>query len=391
MTTTTTTFATSGIAWTRVQLPRRLSTAFKAVYITQTIAAGLSTSFLSPVFGAVFGVVGLLSWALIIASYALSRHAPWRQGALELTDTALVVHAVSRKPHVVERTEIVGALVVERPVPGTVVRTVEIELASGDRLTIGTSDVETAGALVERLGFGPGGARVRSRLTTPGRRFLHLPIAVGAWFFSTFPLMLLGFALDNGGAISLVGLSTLAPLALLLMYTLARWLVSPPEVVIGNDGVSVERAYGSRFFRVDDPRLWSALRGLGIDDVRVASVLRRAEERAGTQGVGEPVVFGRAGRSLAEWRSALSAMLEGGYRDSPKTSEDAARVLSSAAAGPDERIGAALALRAAGEADRVRVAAAGTANERVRVALEAVADDEGDGTIEKALCKMSVR
>ena len=88
---------------------------------------------------------------------------------------------------------------------------------------------------------------------------------------------------------------------------------------------------------------------------------------------------------------ALAAMFEGGYRASPKTAEEAASILRSSAAAPDERVGAAMALRVAGETDRVRAAAAATAEVRVRVALEAVADAEDDAAIEKALRRMAVR
>lgn len=162
--------------------------------------------------------------------------------------------------------------------------------------------------------------------------------------------------------------------------------------MIGDDGVRVERGWGARFFRTRDPRLWSALRGFGLDDVRVASALRRAEERASAMTTAaEPRAFARDGRSLDEWRRRLAAMFEGGYRAGPKTTEEAASVLRSAASAPDERVGAAMALRVAGDVERVRAAAAGIADERVRVALEAVASEADDVVIEKALRRMTVR
>jgi hypothetical protein len=382
--------ATSGISWTRVQTPWRLSAAFKALYVAFTAATALATMLFGvPFIGMTFGVLGMLVWGLLIASYVLSQVSAWKQGSVEVTDTALLVHPSQGTPRRVDRRSIVGALVVERPIGGGLMQTVEVELAAGDRFTIAMSEAHTARELVERLGFGPGGRRIRSRIAMPGRRFLNLPIALAAYVFVTFPLMVLSAILVGGPLTAASGV--LMPVALLLVYTLGKRLASAPEVVIGSDGVRVERGYGSRFFPVNDPALWSALRGLGIDDIRVASVLRRAEERANAAAPAEPGAFARGGRSLDDWRRALAAMFEGGYRESPRSADEAARVLSSAASPPEARIGAAMALRVAGETERVRVAAEATADDRVRIALEAVADEESDATIEKALRKMSVR
>jgi len=382
--------ATSGISWTRVQTPRRLSTTFKALYVAFTAATALAAGFFGvPYVGVFFGGLGILVWGLLIASYVVSQVSPWKQGSVEVTDTALLVRPFQATERVVDRRSIVGALVVERPIAGGLMQTVEIELASGDRLTIAMSDAQNAREVVEHLGFGPGGRRIRSRIAMPGRRYLNLPIALAAYVFASFPLTVLSAILVGGPVTGVFGV--LMPVLVLLVYTLGKRLASAPEVVIGSDGVRVERGYGSRFFRANDPALWSALRGLGIDDIRVASVLRRAEERASAPTPAGHGAFARGGRSLDEWRRALAAMFEGGYRESPRSADEAARVLSSAASPPEARIGAAMALRVAGEEERVRVAAEATADERVRIALEAVADDDGDATIEKALRKMSVR
>lgn len=70
------------------------------------------------------------------------------------------------------------------------------------------------------------------------------------------------------------------------------------------------------------------------------------------------------------------------------TNEDAFAVVRSAAATDDERIGAAIALRVAGEPERVRIAADTLANDDVRDALEAIADGADDVRVERALRKI---
>lgn len=230
---------------------------------------------------------------------------------------------------------------------------------------------------------------MRSRLTTPGRRFLHLPIALGAYVLFTVVMTVFAFGLMGG--LGARGFAVFTNPATLLLYTLVKRLIAPPEAVIGDDGVRVERGWGARFYKVGDPKLFGALRGVGLDDLRVAAVLRRAEERVAAGGVAVSETFARGDRSLEDWRRRLAAMFEGGYRASPKTAEEAAIVLRSAAAAPDERVGAAMALRVAGETERVRAAARGTADEHVRVALEAVADEGDDAAIDKALRRMASR
>ena len=82
--------------------------------------------------------------------------------------------------------------------------------------------------------------------------------------------------------------------------------------------------------------------------------------------------LGRAGRSLEAWRRDL---VTPNYREGVAPAEEAERVLWSAGASPDERVGAALVLASADARDRVRVAADACADPRVRAALQEVADD----------------
>ncbi len=95
----------------------------------------------------------------------------------------------------------------------------------------------------------------------------------------------------------------------------------------------------------------------------------------------------RGERSIAAWRADLAAT--GGpaaaslaFRSSPLEAEHLHEILASPRASLEERVGAALALRAATPAAdlraRLRVEAAATADPRLRIALEVVAADELD-------------
>ena len=79
-------------------------------------------------------------------------------------------------------------------------------------------------------------------------------------------------------------------------------------------------------------------------------------------------------------------MERSGYRSAATTVDVAAAVLRSPRATPEERVGAAVALRVAGEPpEKIRVAAEAVADDRLRVALEAVAEDAEDARVEKAM------
>jgi len=88
----------------------------------------------------------------------------------------------------------------------------------------------------------------------------------------------------------------------------------------------------------------------------------------------------REGRRLDEWKRAL---LASDYRAPEMSSDEAARIMRSGGARPDERIGAALVLAGRGGDDvvvreRIRVAASDCVDPKLRVALERVADDRLD-------------
>jgi hypothetical protein len=98
--------------------------------------------------------------------------------------------------------------------------------------------------------------------------------------------------------------------------------------------------------------------------------------------------YARGQRTVAGWRAALAAMRDASYRGPTASVEDMTAVLTSPLATPEERVGAALALRIAGEPPaRIRVAAEAVASEHLREALAAAAESD-DATLDVALRRL---
>jgi hypothetical protein len=198
------------------------------------------------------------------------------------------------------------------------------------------------------------------------------------------------------------------PLTLLFYYLLQRF-TRAPDVTVGDDGILVKGAGAPRFIARRD----IAFAGLGptgllaieertgrrtpivgvlYDKARVAALSRVIAQRYGPSAASAErhVHYERGGRPLAAWREHLArALNDTNYRENAASADEAASVLYSAFATPEERVGAALALRVAGQPrERIRVAADGAADDRVREALEAVADADDDAVIEKALKRL---
>jgi hypothetical protein len=138
------------------------------------------------------------------------------------------------------------------------------------------------------------------------------------------------------------------------------------------------------------------MNGFALDLARGEAIGRVVEERSGPAATTADrfTHYERGGRLLAEWRAHLSqAMNQASYRHNAATIDEAAAVLHSAEATPEQRVGAALALRVAGQPkERIRVAVDAAADDRVRAALEAVAEardgEVDDPVVEKALLRL---
>jgi hypothetical protein len=185
-----------------------------------------------------------------------------------------------------------------------------------------------------------------------------------------------------------------------LHFNLVRAVLGPAQVVVGADGIVVEHGFRNRFVPhdrlasvvvkhdavdltlTDGSRVRARARHLTVEEqaelsARVEAAL--AAFRRGGIAAESLSRLDRGGRALGDWRAALHAILEqhGSYRETPLTRDQLLEVLESAAAPAERRLGAALSLSAAGDADvsaRIRVAAEACANPRVRIALAKVAD-----------------
>ncbi len=199
-----------------------------------------------------------------------------------------------------------------------------------------------------------------------------------------------------------------------LLLKSVRATFGPAQIVVGADGIVVEHGLRDRF--VPHDRLASftvkhdavdltltdgsrvRARARHLTDEQQAELRARIEAalavfRRGGAAAGSLARLDRAGRALADWRTSLQAILEqhGSYRETPLTRDQLFEVLESAASPAEHRLGAALSLSAAGDAnvqERIRVAADACANPRVRIALAKVADGGiDDGAIDEAIAE----
>lgn len=380
--------ANGGVSITRVAAPRAASHTFFAVYLLGALAGA---------FGLLFGVTWLVplsyfastcAWPVLFGSYVASLTPVWSPGSVEVRDKEIVVTLARGKARRVPRSEIVGALVV----PRGAMHAAEIETRRGDRYAVTFTDPADARRLVAGLGYGPGGARVRTRLAKPTRRLLHPLLGVVAWTVGFLFVVLASVAAREHGGGELEALLYLGvrPLVDVAVYLVLRRLARGPEVVVGEDAVVVERGLGRKVHpRATADAAALPLAGLAVDAERAEAVRRLAAERYVASAATDEALaaFARAGRTLAEWRDDLRAKMEqGGYRSAATSVDTAAAVLRSPRATPEQRVGAAVALRVAGEPPaRIRVAADASASDPLRDALEAVAEDEGDARLERAL------
>lgn len=279
-------------------------------------------------------------------------------------------------------------------------RAVVLDLVDGSSVVLGVTGLD-AERLLEELPL------------RPDQRLPRVPLApsIGA-------LRLLLFLLGVAFAVITLGESSRHPVAdLVLVAVLAGPLLAlllpgllragAPSLVAARDGLRIEEGDSTRFvpyaeiasLEAEGPTLVIRRREKGpvrlsmrdASDAHVRGVRHRIEAMAARRD-GEPIarVLARGDRPLAEWRASLAALTERGtdFRQPSYGAEDLARVLDDAAATPEVRVGAAVALRASdpeGTA-RIRIAASETADDELRAALEAIADDEpADAVMERAI------
>jgi len=136
----------------------------------------------------------------------------------------------------------------------------------------------------------------------------------------------------------------------------------------------------------------------GVFDREAHRILRAIRERmregpdtTGTTDTGAGL-FGRGALSVREWMQHIGTLRGGNYRALHVPDEALWRVVEDPSARADERAGAALALRDGLDDDgraRLRIAASACDSTRLRVAMEAVIDDEAEGRLERTFESLS--
>lgn len=409
-------FRSPAVVRTRVVWPRRLSIVGKVAWAATTLSVvpalfvedgafgGKHFSDVFYVFYLASSLLQLVAVVSFIVSFVLWMSEPQAPADVHVDEDSLRL-AAANGTEVLRKRDLRGALIVDRPIAGVTMPTVEVETRSGERRAIRTPDVAAATALVDELGFGGEHARrIRISLAHQSRRLLNPLVGFGAYLvFHTIATVVAIVAGVPAAAV-------LAPIVTILAYQLARRLLLAPEVTFGPDGVvahrplgkttiraadiaSVERGPDGRVDVVDSRGVRHGLSGILCDPRRadaLAVAIQRATRRLDAVPVDRVARYGRAGEPIPAWRTRIAAMVaEPGYRAAAgSVEEEAEAVLLGTTATPDQRVGAALTLRARGVApERIRVAADAAADDDVRAALEAAADAD-DAKLDRALRRL---
>lgn len=233
----------------------------------------------------------------------------------------------------------------------------------------------------------------------------HVRFSIRLAVVFIYSLFVLGIAGVRGAS---------GPVALALalaFFTLGfvhSWIFGRRRLVLGGDGVRILDGFRRRFIPYAELRdatfvasgdhafasrrlVLHATSGPPIDLNLAGSVSMPTEEVAQriVDGIAEArgaqrfAMLERGGRPLAQWTEDLAkaTRIGGGYRAPSMTQKDLESVLADRAAPAEQRIGAALGLKAIlGEEAKlaIRSARAESANPRMRIALERVEEDALD-------------
>jgi hypothetical protein len=275
---------------------------------------------------------------------------------------------------------------------------VALELRGGRQLEVQVKSEEEGARLLAALGLDPEARRVEVSLGSAGRELatgcVGLPVVMIVWLLALWLCSAVGLLHANGVTLLVSWLSLT-----LLSAWLIRRAARPVRIVVGSDGVLVERPFsrdwlpcsdlaeieardGHLLLRRGHGRPIELVAGRDLADA-LAQRIREARER-GTGGAAPrgAEALERRGRDLATWREDLrKLLLAGDYRTTGLTLEDARHILGDPSAPPDRRLSAALLLRIAAHPEAqglIRIAAETTADDGLRAALERAAEDEID-------------
>jgi hypothetical protein len=299
--------ASNAMTWRRVDLPRWLGAIGKGLLVVSFATMMASTPY---VFPRLFPLLFMGFFVMMVASYALFLAQIAGAGEIEVDGDVLVVRR-GRRTRRVPLSDVASAMVVERSRFGHVAPYVEIELVArgaigrrrsrGDILSVRAHDAASAHAMVEALGFGPGGRRVRADLAIPMRRLFHLPLAFVAYFAGGITTAVVAALVDKLGlgyeAFGSAAAFATLPIGALLWHAVLKRLVRAPVVIVGDDGIAIQGALRTRrlskdavvdaslrgetvapFFRVEGGKLVS-INGIAIDGARRLAIARVGWER----------------------------------------------------------------------------------------------------------------
>lgn len=294
--------------------------------------------------------------------------------------------------------------------PGEIISVV-LRTQGGDVISIEVASFDEARAILLAAGVAAEQRVLKMRLANA---MTQIPLGGSLAALGSVVLPIVGIfaavalfagSLDGGAratAALLLGLTALA------FALLVRALI-PPQVIIGTDGITVERILGRVFLPYDQVTQVSSALGAVVLEIRGArsqrlptgarygGAPRRAEESfhsalltrihqamaAGRLGATSDAVTGaldRAGRSFDDWRQHLRGLTsDASYRRVGIAKEAIAAVLEDATAPPERRVAAALSLAPVQDAAlllRIQDVVRASADEGLRTALQAAVDDE---------------
>ncbi|MFO0605268.1 MAG: hypothetical protein U0324_18965 [Polyangiales bacterium] len=284
-------------------------------------------------------------------------------------------------------------------VPGAAGARVELVRDDDDAVTADVASPEEGHAALAAAGVDPSRRAVRLLL---GGRWDGVGFGVVTALFvllqgtPVFLLLALSLGLSGPTTVAL-GLGLLA-----LATGVGGRMLGPAEVTLGADGVRWRHGFSRGYAAWRDVSGVEAWHDQGIllrrrgsapviiphaqrDGGRLAGVvalLRRVWERAAESPRAPLEALDRRGRTLADWREALRALLaSAAYRQGSVTPDDLAATLVDPAASAERRLAAAMCLHdagAPGAATRIRVAAEACASDDLRAALERAAEGDVD-------------
>jgi hypothetical protein len=395
----------SGLSWNRASISAVLSRIAK-VALTIGLFLWVGGGDLMAAASVPLGLAIFLGTATLV----LGEMRAGGPGAFELRDDGVMFHH-GRAQTLLKPENVANAFVI--PSFGTRGASVQVRHTNGNTLFAEMPDDVTARAVVERLGFGPRGRpatiAIGDEELSSFKRFYAAITAAGAGALPPVVVILALSGFGVSGSVAAFAALSVYVVSTILFHRRAKRQLRAPTITAGRDGVQltqrvrVDHVPRAEIARVHSPAAgWIIVERLDGSKVEISAPIYRPElvaaaiasaaERLGDQRVPEKAAaFERGVEDIAAWRTKLRRALDGGYREASFTVDDAMHVLEAPGATNEQRVGAALALRVAGEPpQRIRVAAGDAVDPELRAAFEAIAEDE-DASLERAMAKLSRR